>query len=137
MLTPVLALVVWTLIIWVWMMALRIPAMKKAQVDPQKAVHAGALRNLLPTEVSVAADNYNHLFEQPVLFYALMVYSHLAGVSDPLNVALAWGYVALRIVHSFIQIIVMKVMPRFIVFAISMAVLMVIALRNVYAYLTL
>ena len=51
MLTPVLALVVWTLIIWVWMMALRIPAMQKAQVHPQKAVHAGALRNLLPTEV--------------------------------------------------------------------------------------
>ena len=63
-----------------------------------------------------------------------MVYFHLAGVSDPLNVALAWGYVGLRIVHSFIQIIVMKVMPRFIVFSISMAVLMIIAARNVYAY---
>ena len=34
-LLPVLALITWTLIIWVWMYATRIPAMSKAGIDPQ------------------------------------------------------------------------------------------------------
>ena len=132
MLTPVLGLIVWTLIVWCWMYALRIPAMQKAKINPDDAIHPGSL-NTLPVEARVIADNYNHLHEQPTIFYALAIYSHLVGVGDPLNVWLAWGYVALRIVHSLIQIVARKVMPRFMVFAASSVVLIVIALRNLFA----
>ncbi|MEZ5891994.1 MAG: MAPEG family protein [Parvularculaceae bacterium] len=134
MLTPVLALVVWTLIVWIWMYATRIPAMQKAKIHPQSAVHAGSL-NTLPTEVRVVADNYNHLHEQPTIFYALAIYSYLVGVADDLNIWLAWGYVAARIVHSLVQIIVRKVMLRFQVFALGSVLLMAIAARNVFALL--
>ena len=134
MLTPVLALAVWTLIIWLWMYATRIPAMQKAKVHPQSALHAGALDSL-PTNARVVADNYNHLHEQPTIFYALAIYSHMVGVGDPLNIWLAWGYVALRVAHSFAQIILQKVMVRFYIFSASTILLMIIAVRNVIALL--
>ncbi|MAW81699.1 MAG: hypothetical protein CMI63_15790 [Parvularcula sp.] len=134
MLTPVLALIVWTLIVWIWMYATRIPAMQKAKINPQDALKPGAL-DVLPLEARVAADNYNHLHEQPTIFYALAIYSHLAGVTDPLNIWLAWGYVALRIVHSLAQIVVKKVILRFQLFALASLVLMIITARNVLALL--
>lgn len=131
-LTPVLALIVWTLIIWCWMYATRIPAMKKAQIDPQSALHPGSLTSL-PSETRVIADNYNHLHEQPTIFYALAIYSHLVGVADPLNIWLAWGYIALRVAHSVAQIVVRRVMVRFSCFALSTLLLIVMALRNLWA----
>ena len=132
MLTPVLALIVWTLIIWTWMYATRIPAMQKAKVHPQSAIHPGSL-SILPENARVVADNYNHLHEQPTIFYALAIYSHLVGVGDPLNIWLAWGYVAARIIHSFMQIVMKKVMLRFYMFTAGTIILMIIAARNLFA----
>ena len=60
------------------MYATRVPAMQKAKIDPQSAIHPGAL-SVLPANVRVVADNYNHLHEQPTIFYALAIYTHLAG----------------------------------------------------------
>lgn len=134
MLTPVLALIVWTLIIWCWMYATRLPAMQKAKIDPQAAVHPGALSGL-PMEVRVVADNYNHLHEQPTLFYALAIYSHLAGNDGAVAVALAWFYVAARVAHSFAQIILRKVAVRFMIFAAGSLALIVLALVNAAALL--
>ncbi len=129
MLTPVLALICWTLLVWVWMYATRIPAMRQAKIDPQSAIHPGSLSSL-PTAARVVADNYNHLHEQPTIFYALAFYTHLAGAGDDLNVALAWGYVAARILHSLIQIVVRRVMLRFSAFAVGSLMLMAIAVRD-------
>jgi len=131
-LTPVLALACWTLIVWVWMYATRIPAMQKAKIDPQSAIHPGSLSGL-PTGARVVADNYNHLHEQPTIFYALALYAHLAGAADPINIWLAWAYVGLRIVHSFVQIVVRRVMLRFFVFATGSVVLILMAIRCVLA----
>lgn len=132
MLTPVLALITWTLVIWVWMYALRVPAMQAAKVNPQDAAHPGSL-SMLPASVRQVADNYNHLHEQPTVFYALAFYSVLAGTGDETNVALAWIYVALRVVHSLIQCTVNKVMLRFSVFVLCSLVLVAITVRNLQA----
>ena len=134
LLTPVLALVVWTLIIWIWMYATRIPAMQRLKIDPQQGAHPGSL-DVLPSEVRRVADNYNHLLEQPVIFYALVFYVVLAGHSDAISVDLAWAYVALRVLHSLIQCTVNRVTLRFVVFALSTLVLMAIAAREVAALL--
>jgi hypothetical protein len=131
-LTPVLALIVWTLIVWIWMYATRIPAMQAAKVDPQSAAHPGAL-DLLPSRVRGVADNYNHLMEQPTIFYAMAFYIVLAGHTDGLHIYLAWAYVALRVVHSLIQNTVNVVNVRFLVFALSTLVLMAMAAREVIA----
>ena len=132
MLTPVLTLIVWSLLVWIWMYATRIPAMQKAGVAPQDARFPGSL-DKLPDYPRQVADNYNHLMEQPTIFYALCFYVVLAGHTDALNMELAWAYVSLRILHSLIQCTVNIVNLRFVVFSLSTLMLMAIAARQVVA----
>jgi hypothetical protein len=129
-LTPVLALVAWTLIIWIWMYATRFPAMNAARMDPQAARFPGSL-DVLPDRARQVADNYNHLFEQPTIFYALVFYIYMAGTADTLAIGLAWAYVVLRIIHSLIQCTVNRVPLRFAVFALGTLVLMVLTVREI------
>ena len=129
MMTPVLMLVCWTLIMWLWMYATRIPAMQKAGLKPAELKEKSQL-DVLPRSVRQVADNYNHLHEQPVVFYALAIYSHLVGVADPLNIGLAWAYVILRVAHSIFQATVNFVPVRFVLFSLSSIVLIVMAVRN-------
>ena len=134
LLTPVLALIVWSLIVWLWMYATRIPAMQKAGIDPQAAQHTAAL-SVLPPRVRGVADNYNHLMEQPTIFYAMVFYIVLAGHSDQIHIYLAWSYVALRVLHSFIQNTINIVAVRFAVFTLSTLALGAMAVREVIALL--
>lgn len=130
-LTPVLALVCWTLIVWVWMYATRLPAFQSAGIKPQEAKHPGTYGDRLPSGVRAVADNYNHLMEQPTIFYAIVFYTYLSGAEDPVNIALAWGYVGLRVLHSFIQNTVNIVALRFLVFSLSTFCLAGIAIQQV------
>ena len=134
-LTPVLVLILWTFVIWFWMYATRLPAMRAAGIDPARIKRKDEL-DPLPLRVKQIADNYNHLHEQPTVFYALMIYTHLVGVADGLNLALGWTYVGLRIAHSLIQCTWNFVPVRFFVFSASSLVLLVIAVRDALALLS-
>jgi hypothetical protein len=129
MIAPVLALVAWTFVMWVWMYATRIPAMQKAGVDPAELSRTGAPL-VLPPEVARVADNYNHLHEQPTIFYALALAAQLGGAADAANVGLAWAYVALRIVHSLVQATKNVIPLRFAVFSLGSLVLFVLLVRT-------
>lgn len=129
-LAPVLALIIWTFVIWLWMYVTRIPAMRAAGIDPTRIKRKDEL-DVLPVSVKQVADNYNHLHEQPTVFYALAVCTHLLGVADTLNIGLAWAYVGLRVVHSLVQCTSNFVPVRFAVFSLSTIVLMVVAVRDV------
>jgi hypothetical protein len=129
-LAPILGLIMWTFVIWLWMYATRIPAIRAAGLVPSRIKRKDEL-DVLPTSVKQIADNYNHLHEQPTVFYALALCTHLLGAADPLNVGLAWAYVGLRIVHSLIQCTSNFVPLRFAVFSLSTIVLMVVAVRDV------
>ncbi|WP_425409633.1 MAPEG family protein [Hyphococcus sp.] len=136
LLIPVVALVAWTLIMWVWMLATRLPAMRKVKMHPQAAKHTGAgSTDELPSEVRQVADNYNHLMEQPTLFYALVLAIAVGGFAQMLDVWLAWGYVALRIAHSILQATVNIVMYRFYLFVASTFLLIMLAARTLTAFL--
>lgn len=130
-LQPVIILVAWTLVMWVWMYATRIPAMKAAGLAPDDVREKSRLGEL-PLAVRQVADNYNHLHEQPTTFYALIIAVALLGLGDPLNVQLAWAYVVLRIVHSLIQGTIHRILPRFVVFALSSICLMIITARALF-----
>jgi hypothetical protein len=130
--TPMLALICWTFVMWFWLYATRIPAMRRAGLDPRVVKRKDDI-DVLPVKVKQVADNYNHLHEQPTIFYALVVYSQLSGVSDGLNVKLAWAYVALRIVHSLVQATLNFVPLRFSIFVACSLVLMAMTARNVAA----
>ncbi|MCR9094463.1 MAG: MAPEG family protein [bacterium] len=128
MLAPVLALVGWTFVLWVWMYVTRVPAMQRADIDVEELSRTGAPL-VLPPEVARVADNYNHLHEQPTLFYAVALCGQLAGATDGLSVGLAWAYVGLRVVHSLIQATKNPIMVRFSVFALASATLFALLVR--------
>ncbi len=130
-LTPVLILVLWTAVLWLWMYLTRIPAMQKAKVNPDDARHPGTYGDKLPANVRSVADNYNHLHEQPTIFYALMFFAALTGGADGLMLKLAYGYVGIRVLHSLVQILSPKVMQRFIVFALASIVLIAMIVKEV------
>lgn len=132
-LTPVLALVIWTFVMWVVMYKRRIPAMNKVSKNPQDFIDNPGLYEQIPLRVRAAADNYNHLHEQPVIFYALMFYIAGAGQADNIYLYLAWAYVAIRIVHSLIQITSNAVMARFSVFTLGTLALMIMGARAAIA----
>ena len=130
MVAPVLALVAWTFVMWVWMYATRIPAMQRAKVDVAELSRTGAKLDL-PPEVSRVADNYNHLHEQPTIFYALALAAQLAGAADATNVGLAWAYVGSRVVHSLVQATRNVIPVRFAVFTLGSILLMILLVRTV------
>lgn len=125
-LPPVVALMIWTMIMWIWMYATRIPAMQKApDLEPAKLVGTTGpgLREKLPDRVNWKADNYNHLHEQPTLFYAVALILALVDPGHEVNALLAWIYTGLRIAHSLVQATANKVVVRFVLFALSSVVL--------------
>lgn len=129
MLAPIVALVAWTMVMWCWMFALRLPAIAKLKIDPQKAADQPGSQPMLPLSVRRVGDNYNHLHEQPTLFYALALSMQLAEQTQDLNVALAWAYVASRVVHSLVQATFNIITLRFVIFVIGSLILMAMTLH--------
>ncbi len=137
MLLPVATLVAWTLVMAVWMLATRVPAMKAAKIHPQKALHARSeAMSALPSEVRQVADNYNHLMEQPTIFYAVALVIAISGEAAAIDVWLASAYVAVRIAHSIWQATKNVVMIRFYLFLAGSALLFPLAGRALYLLLT-
>ncbi|MEO0461536.1 MAG: MAPEG family protein [Pseudomonadota bacterium] len=128
-LQPAVALMIWTMIIWAWMYVTRIPAMQKAHIQPDDAQVPGVLDQKLPQQVQAKAHNYNHLHEQPTVFYAVAIILAFAGHGEGMNAFLAWIYVGLRVAHSLVQVTANKVMVRFILYAISSVVLIALIVK--------
>ena len=132
-LAPVIVLVLWSLVMWAWLYATRIPAVNRLKVplDPNgsKADFDGAL----PPQVRWKADNYNHLMEQPTIFYATAISLAVIGQGAGLNAWLAWGYVGLRVIHSLVQATSNVILARFSIFMISSLVLLILAIRAAMA----
>jgi hypothetical protein len=126
---PVIALVLWTLVMCAWLYATRIPAIVRGKIVFDQTQPAAAFHAQLPASVRWKADNYDHLLQQPTLFYAVALVLGLTGADDGLNIALAWLYVALRVVHSLVQATVNVIMIRFAVFAVATLVLLALAVR--------
>lgn len=130
-LEPALALVAWTLVMLVWMIVARMPAMKKAGIDVNKLVggHPGALDGRIDEKAQWPAHNYMHLVEQPTLFYAVVFILAMQGAGGGWNATLAWAYVALRVLHSLVQATFNRVSIRFMLFALSTLVLIALTLH--------
>jgi hypothetical protein len=128
-LSAVIALVLWTFVMWAWLYATRIPAIIRGKIvyDPQRP--SSEFIDSLPANVRWKADNYNHLHEQPTIFYAVAITLAMLGAGGGLNAILAWTYVGLRVVHSLVQATANRVMARFALFVLASLVLFALALR--------
>ena len=122
LLAPVVALVAWTLLIMLWMAAARFLEYRRHGISPT-TIRNGArgvdLEGRADPRAQWKSHNYTHLLEQPTIFYAIVLTLVLMGMDQPINLWLAWGYVALRIVHSLIQCISNIVRYRFPVFLLA------------------
>lgn len=134
-LKPVVVLIAWSLIMLVWMVVTRLPALKKLGLDLSKVRGSkpGALDGVVPDKTQWPAHNYIHLMEQPTLFYAVALVIALTGTGDGMNAWIAWGYVGLRIVHSLWQAMVNQISTRFLIFALSSLCLMALTLHAAIA----
>ena len=130
-LSPAVALVLWTIVMLLWMAATRLPPMFKQPGGMGAAKRGGRgqdLEGVLPDSVQWKSHNYTHLLEQPVLFYAIVGVLAVLGANEN-SVMFAWGYVALRIVHSIWQATINTVTVRFALFILSTICLIVLALH--------
>jgi hypothetical protein len=136
-LKPVAVLAGWTMLMWIWMYATRIPAINKLPKDATPGADVGwtgsKLEGLLPGSIQWKAHNYNHLHEAPTVFYAVALLLAIIGQGDGLNATIAWAYVGLRIAHSLWQSLVNKVAVRFLLFALSSLALMALVLHAILA----
>ena len=138
-LAPAAVLVLWSIIMLFWMAFTRLPELKKLGSggglrDAKPGGRGQDLEGVIPDKVNWKAHNYAHLMEQPTIFYAAVVILAIMGAA-PLDVLLAWIYVALRIAHSVYQSLVNVVKVRFLFFFLSTIALTVLAIRAVIATL--
>ncbi|MFO6448597.1 MAPEG family protein [Erythrobacter sp. NE805] len=136
MLAPAAVLVVWSLIVMLWIVPARFGAVAKMEDKsalPRKPGMRGAdLEGVLPDKANWPAHNFTHLMEQPTVFYPTVLILAVTG-PGALDVALAWTYVALRIIHSLWQGLVNTVVVRFALFISASLALMALAIRAVMA----
>ena len=127
---PVIALAGWSMLMMVWMLVVRIGAVQKltTPLAPKPGMRGSDLEGVIPDKATWPAHNYNHLMEQPTVFYAVALVLAIAGGSG-LDAQLAWGYAGLRIVHSLVQATFNNVNVRFLVWGLASIVLIVMIVR--------
>jgi len=121
-LAPVVALVAWTLVVMLWMMVARRRAFAQMGVTWGTIPRGSRGKDLdgkAPDEAQWPSHNYNHLMEQPTIFYAIAITLALMDFGGGINAWLAWGYVGFRVVHSIVQSTVNIVAIRFPLFALA------------------
>jgi hypothetical protein len=121
-LLPVVALVGWTLLVMLWMLVSRMAEFRRLGVSFSN-IPAGSRGVDLEGRANPSAQwkshNYNHLMEQPTIFYAIAITLALMGMGEGMNYWLAWGYVGFRVLHSLVQSTVNIVAYRFTLFALA------------------
>lgn len=138
-LAPAAVLVLWSIVMLLWMMVTRLPALARAKIPAEKQVGGRGvdLNRILPPKIMWKAHNYDHLMEQPTIFYAVVLILAVIGHGTGINATLAWIYVLLRIAHSVWQATVNTIPVRMALFGLSTAALGVLAINAVRATLVL
>ena len=117
LLAPVVALVAWSIVMFFWLAIARAPQLRGRKIP--EGTRGADLEREQPGKANWPAHNYQHLMEQPTIFYAIVFALILMGFDAPINVYLAWGYVGFRILHSIFQATVNVVPVRFLLFLLS------------------
>ncbi len=133
-LAPAAILVLWSLVVLTWVTVTRFAAIARLSKDQlrtlsKQGTRGQDLERILPESVNWKSHNYTHLMEQPTVFYAAVVILALAGAGSEINTILAWGYTALRILHSIWQATVNKLPVRMLLFTTSSVCLIALAIN--------
>ncbi|TAK98422.1 MAG: MAPEG family protein [Rhodospirillaceae bacterium] len=130
-LAPVVALAGWSMVMLLWMMSARAKGVQG--VDPALLARPGMrgidLEGIVPGKAQWPSHNYNHLMEQPTVFYAVAIVLALAGGGTGIDLYLAWAYMGLRVLHSLVQATSNKLSIRFPLWGLSSLVLIAMTVR--------
>lgn len=133
-LAPAAVLAGWSMIVFLWLLARRLPAFKAAGivlVDMPPGARGGDGEAQMPAKANWISHNYTHLMEQPTVFYPVVIMLALMGDNSALSVNLAWGYAGLRVLHSLWQANVNTIPIRFGLFGLASLCLIALAVRAV------
>lgn len=120
---PTFALVALIFVVWFTLFFQRTAHMKRNPPTAETFADGDtSLRYFRPVEMP--ANNLANLFEMPVLYFALVPLLIGTNHANLTQVTLAWVYVLLRILHSYIHIARKAVPVRFLAYAASVAVLL-------------
>ncbi len=125
---PMLAMMILTLIVWVYMFAKRIPFLQAANI-PNDELTPAKLTEITPPHIAAPSDNLKNLFEMPVLFYAMCVLLYVAQSVDGVYLGAAWIFVVFRYLHSLMHCTRNYVMARFALYLVSSLALWFMVLR--------
>ena len=109
---PMFALILWTAIVLVIMFKRRVSAIKSKQVSFDYFKTYQLDESKLPQLMLQASRNFTNLFEVPTLYYAIILFGRSAFVVDRVFIIMAWSFVLLRILHSYIHLTSNKVILR-------------------------
>jgi len=115
-LAPVVALIAWTLVVQAWMILARGAEFRRLGINFSnmgRGFRGNDLEGRADPSSQWIAHNYNHLLEQPTIFYAVSLALALMNLGGGITHWLAWGYVGFRVLHSLIQCTVNVVAYRF------------------------
>ena len=130
-LKPPVALALWTLMVFALIPVRRMRAMRSGALTADDFKLGESDR--VPESVALPNRNAMNLFQMPVLFYLASLILFVTGLADAGFVALGWVYVALRVAHSLVHVTYNRVLHRFVPFALSNGVLVVIWARVAWA----
>jgi hypothetical protein len=128
LLLPLVIQAALTFIVLIRMYYTRIAEIRRHHIDPQdfatRSAAASAIR-----DSAASSDNFSNLFETPVLFYTAILLTLILMLQDPVIVALAWMYVILRALHSFVHTTYNTVTHRFYLYLMSCLALLGLWIR--------
>ena len=116
---PIIALMLLTMFVWLYMYYLRIGYMLKNKIDAEKISTPEQCQSILPDSINQPSDNFKNLFEAPVIFYVTCLLVIITNNVDLMFVSIAWAYVLFRVFHSVIHCTFNNVMARFYAYLIS------------------
>ena len=134
-LQPVILMCLISFVMMVWMYTTRIPASKEIEkkgIDLQDLSHPSKLGGVFPSKVERVADNYNHLFEQPTVFYATVFVIWALNATDNFYLSCAWIYFIIRVIHSIFQATINSVWVRFSLFMTSWIILALMIFKLIF-----
>ena len=123
---PVMALVALTFFVGFNMLRSRFSAVKNRQVSIK---YFQLNQGDIPDKMQQLSDDYDNLLSMPILFYLVTLLVYVVQIVDEWYLVLAWLYVGVRFVHSYIHCVYNNVIHRMYAFVLSAVVLIIIWLR--------
>ena len=121
-------MILWTLVFTGFLGVYRVRSAKEGKVDP-RAFKTYADTSSFSDTMRKMSNHYDNLLMMPTLFYVISIMIYVTKTVDGFFIGCAWLYVLARFVHSFIHLGRNHPLHRFMPFALSVIILLVMLLR--------